>query len=274
MTRKKQQFLTIYRLNQKSPLWTVVFNCWKKISNVQKSVWHQPQQNCQKLQLPLTNQNGKCHVVRRWQFFVVDWKLEWKNFPRIIVRTIRYQNNLNTKNIHLQNKKSIGEPYKYGRRSSKRFGSATSSGKIDCWRSRQEIRRGRILLYFQHLYNFLWFHFLIWWWILVRKRIKDQIFEFSSSSSMLFWFLIIFYLRCWFFALIHFYIVDFQHFQHDFLINFNLFSRPTPSQCSQSSWKSCTRRWRAHGRPREPIEGSPFHGWGSRQEIRWGAKNW
>lgn len=52
-----------FRLNQKSPLWTVVFNCWKKISNVQKNVWHQLHPNCQKLHPLLMNQNGKCHVV-------------------------------------------------------------------------------------------------------------------------------------------------------------------------------------------------------------------
>lgn len=42
-------------------------------------------------------------------------------------------------------------------------------------------------------------------------------------------------------------------------------------QRSQSSWEPFARRWGAHGRPWEPIEGSSLPRWRSRQEIRWGA---
>lgn len=60
-----------FRLNQKSPLWTVVSNCWKKISNVQKSVWHQLRPNCQKHHQLLMSQNGKC--LRRRCFLLLSW---------------------------------------------------------------------------------------------------------------------------------------------------------------------------------------------------------
>lgn len=211
-------------------------------------------------------------MSRRWQCRLFEFS----------PNTIRYQNNnLNstwTKSISpIQNEKSIGEPYKYGRRSSEHFGSSTNSGKIDCWRIRQEIHGGRGFVTTKQFFfiNFILIFLDSWWWILVRKE-NEKDYNRRKKSKRAYWVS----RRCsgfWSFRSVFvvvrtplqlptWVLIEIFHF-------FSNFPTDKTRQRPQNSWESFTRRWRAHGRPRESIEGGPFHGWGGRQEIRWGAEN-
>lgn len=79
-----------YRPNLKQPLSIVVFNCLKKIWNVQKNVWVQPQLNSQKHLKPLTKVNGRfstcLHIL---PFFIMNFifadaiSFFWRTFERI-----------------------------------------------------------------------------------------------------------------------------------------------------------------------------------------------